>query len=76
MIWRTCKNAVNNTTYNEAKRRKRHPALMLGTESAGQNFLASNYESNELIPPSKKPYDVPGQQEAYFKAEPRSEMDP
>uniref|UniRef100_A0A7E4ZZB4 BEN domain-containing protein n=1 Tax=Panagrellus redivivus TaxID=6233 RepID=A0A7E4ZZB4_PANRE len=31
MIWRTCKNAVNNTTYNEAKRRKRHPELATTT---------------------------------------------
>uniref|UniRef100_A0AC34FAJ4 BEN domain-containing protein n=1 Tax=Panagrolaimus sp. ES5 TaxID=591445 RepID=A0AC34FAJ4_9BILA len=79
MIWRNCKNAVNNTTYNEAKRRKRHSALMLGsTEATAQNFLSSNYEAIDTTPPSKKPYDIPGQQEStsiYFKAEPRSELD-
>uniref|UniRef100_A0AC35FDB9 BEN domain-containing protein n=1 Tax=Panagrolaimus sp. PS1159 TaxID=55785 RepID=A0AC35FDB9_9BILA len=78
MIWRNCKNAVNNTTYNEAKRRKRHSALMLGTEATAQNFLSSsNYVSMETTPPSKKQFDVPGLQESsqYFKAEPRSEMD-
>jgi hypothetical protein len=78
MIWRNCKNAVNNTTYNEAKRRKRHTALMLGTEATAQNFLSSNYESTDSTQSSKNNhYDIPGQQESssLFKSEPRSDME-
>ncbi|KAE9547282.1 hypothetical protein FO519_009506 [Halicephalobus sp. NKZ332] len=73
MIWRTCKNAVNNTTYNEAKRRKRHPALMLGTESSGQNYLSGTYEVSEHMgTPSKRLFD--SGHESFLKSEPTSEF--
>ena len=73
MIWRTCKNAVNNTTYNEAKRRKRHPALMLGTECSGQNYLNGSYEGSDHVgTPSKRLFD--SGHDHFFKSEPTSEF--